>query len=85
VQEGRGYQDLIDEICIFCGEAKPRDEFEDGLRCKDCADKDIEENHDWDDGFAQELTCDASHKWDFPVRMGQSCVCGEKEWGVDEV
>lgn len=39
---------------------------------------------DWDAAFSDELTCDGTHRWDFPVRMGQKCVCGQKEWGEDE-
>jgi predicted RNA-binding Zn-ribbon protein involved in translation (DUF1610 family) len=34
----------------------------------------------WDLAFINELSCDGTHKWDFPVKMGQKCVCGEKKW-----
>lgn len=39
---------------------------------------------DWDEAFAQELTCDISHRWEFPVKMGQKCLCGEVTWSNNE-
>lgn len=36
---------------------------------------------DWSNAFAKELSCSGGHRWDFPVNMGQACICGEKEWG----
>lgn len=39
---------------------------------------------DWDEAFAQELTCDVSHRWEFPVKMGQKCLCGKVTWSNNE-
>lgn len=37
---------------------------------------------DWDEALHQELLCGVAHRWDFPVKLGQRCLCGEKEWGA---
>ena len=45
----------------------------------------IEVGENWDAAFSEELSCDGTHRWDFPVTIGQRCLCGQMEWGVDEV
>ena len=59
-----------------CGEHDTR-------TCGDCQVA-AAKNADWDKAFQEELSCDKTHKWDFPVRMGQKCMCGIKVWGKDE-
>lgn len=39
-------------------------------------------DQDWDEAFVHELdVCQPTkHRWDFPVYLGQRCMCGEEEW-----